>query len=253
MDIVFGIAWHVEIEHVAETGDVEATGRHIRRDHQRNLAILEALKRLEASRLRHVAVKRHSVEIMPLQRGHQRGDVALAVTEDHCVFHIFAVQQRAECLALALWGCPGQMLGNGVGSTCRRCHFDDLRVGDELVAQCLDVVRQGCREEQRLAERRQQADNALHIGNEAHIQHAVGLVDDKDLHICQQDLAALEMVEKAARRGDQYIDSLVQGGVLLGKADTADKKRHRQFVIGAEFLEGVGHLGSQFAGRGQDQ
>ena len=61
------------------------------------------------------------------------------------------------------------------------------------------------------------------------------------------------MVKKPAGRGDQHIDALVEGGVLVGKADTADEKRHRQLVIGAEFLEGVGDLRRQFARWCQDQ
>ena len=61
------------------------------------------------------------------------------------------------------------------------------------------------------------------------------------------------MIEEAARCGDQHIHTLVEGGVLVGKAYTTDQQRHGQLVIGAEFLEGVGHLCGQFAGRGEDQ
>ena len=145
------------------------------------------------------------------------------------------------------------MLCHRVGRGSGRRHFDHLRVRDEFLAELLDVVRQRCREEQCLAKRRQQADNALDVGNEAHVEHPVGLVDDEDLHIRQQDLATFEMIEKAARGGDQNIDPLVERRVLVGKAHTADQQRHRQLVIGAEFFEGVGNLCRKFACRCQDQ
>ena len=253
MDIILGVAGNIEIEDVAEAGNIKAARRHIRCDHQRHLAILEFLQRFEAGRLGHVAMKRHGRKIVPFQRGHEGADIALAVAEDHRVLHILAVQQTAKRLALALRRGPGQVLGDGVGGACRRRHLDDLGVGDELVAELLDVVRQGGREEQGLAKRRQQADNALDIRDEAHIEHPVGLVDDEDFHICQKHLAALEMIEKAARRGDQHIDALVEGGVLVGKAHATDQQRHRQLVVGAEFLEGVCDLSRQLAGRRKDQ
>ena len=253
MDIILGIAGNVKIEHMAETGDVEAARGDVGGDHQRDFTVLEFLQRFQAGGLRHVSMQRHGAEIMPLQRRHQRADVALAVAEDHRVLHILAFQQPAERFALALRCCPGEMLGDGVGGAGRRRYLDDLGVRDELVAEGLDIVGQGGREEQCLAKRRQQADNALDIRDKAHIEHPVGLVDDENLHICQQHLAALEMVEQPARRGDQHIDPLVESRVLVGKADPADQKRHRQLVIGAEFLEGVGHLRGKLAGRGQDQ
>ena len=145
------------------------------------------------------------------------------------------------------------MLCNRVGGACRRRHLDDLRVGDEFVGQLLDVVRQGGREEQCLAQRWQKPDNTLDIGDEAHVQHAVRLVDHQNLHIGQQHLATLEMVEKAAGGGNQNIHTLAEGGVLVSKTDAPDQQRHGQLVIGAEFLEGVGHLCGQLSGGCQDQ
>ena len=198
-------------------------------------------------------MKGHSRKIVPLQRGYEGADVTFAVTENHRVLHIFNVQQAAKRFALALWRRPGQVLGNSVGRACRRCHFNNLGIGDELVAELLDVVRQGGREEQGLAKWRQQADNPLYIRNEAHIEHPVGFVDNEDFHICQQHLAALEMIKQAAGRGNQHIDTLVEGGILVGKAHTADQQRHGQLVVGAEFLEGVGDLSRQFTRWCQDQ
>ena len=190
---------------------------------------------------------------MPFQRCHKRADVALAVAEDHGVLHVFAAKQPAKRLALTLRRGPCQVLCHRVGRGSGRRHLDHLRVRNEFVAELLDVVRQRCREEQCLAERRQQADNALDVGNEAHVEHPVGLVDDEDLHIRQQDLATFEMIEKAARGGDQNIDPFVERRVLVGKAHAADQQRHRQLVIGAEFFEGVGNLCRKFACRCQDQ
>ena len=61
------------------------------------------------------------------------------------------------------------------------------------------------------------------------------------------------MIKQTARRRDQNLYTLAEGGVLVGKADAADEKRHRPFVIGAEFFKGIGDLGGQLARWRQDQ
>jgi hypothetical protein len=77
-------------------------------------------------------------------------------------------------------------------------HLDTHRVLEERVDQALDLLRHGRREEQGLPPRWEQLADALDVGNEPHVEHAVGLVDDEDLHSGEQDLAAPEVIEQAA-------------------------------------------------------
>src|SRR3546814_9453674 len=49
---------------------------------------------------------------------------------------------------------------------------------------------------------------------------------DENLHVGEQYLAALEMVEQAARRRDQHVDPAIEPLLLLGKGDAADQERH---------------------------
>ncbi len=104
--------------------------------------------------------------------------------------------------------------------------LDAHRVLEEGVDQARDLRRHGGREEQRLPARRQQLADALDVGDEAHVEHAVGFVDDQDLDAGQQDLAAPEVVEQAARRGDQHVDAAVELLELVVERDAADQQRH---------------------------
>ena len=65
--------------------------------------------------------------------------------------------------------------------------------------------------------------------------------------------AALEMVEQAARRGDQHVDAALERALLVGEAHAADQQRHVELVVLAVDLEVFGHLGGQFARRLQDE
>src|SRR3954453_1640723 len=94
----------------------------------------------------------------------------------------------------------------------RRLDADWL--GQERVPQGLDLRRHRRREEERLPLRRQELANALDVRDEAHVEHAVGLVDDQDLDAVHEELATAEMVEEAARSGDQDIDATVEFLVL---------------------------------------
>jgi hypothetical protein len=113
--------------------------------------------------------------------------------------------------------------------------------------------RHGGGEEQRLPQGRQHADDLLDIGDEAHVEHAVGFVDHQQAGLGQQQAAALEQVDQPARGRDQHVDAAIQRVLLLGHALAADQQRVVQFEIFAVFDEILGHLECQFARRLQDQ
>ena len=101
-------------------------------------------------------------------------------------------------------------------------------------------------------ERHQLAD-ALDVGDEAHVEHAVGFVDHQQLDAGHQQPAALVMVEQAAGRRDQHVDAAHQLGVLVVERDAADDQRDGELVLGAVFDEGFLHLRGEFARRLEDE
>ena len=60
-------------------------------------------------------------------------------------------------------------------------------------------------EQQRLAVGRRLLDDALEVGAEAHVHHAVGLVEDEDPDAAEVDVAALHEVEQATRGRDEQV------------------------------------------------
>src|SRR5262245_19134853 len=75
--------------------------------------------------------------------------------------------------------------------------------------------RHGGGEEQRLARERNKLADALDVGDEAHVEHAVGLVDHQQLDPGEQKPPALEMVEQPARRRDENVDAAGELGILV--------------------------------------
>jgi hypothetical protein len=144
-------------------------------------------------------------------------------------------------------------LRHGLGGRRRLCDFDADRVRQERVGETLNLRRHGGREEQGLARERDQLCDALDVGNEAHVEHAVGFVDHEDLDAGHQQLAALAMVEQTARRCDQDVDTPVELLFLLVERHAADQKGDVQLVVLAVLVEVFLDLRSKLAGRLEDQ
>ena len=68
MHVVVGMMRHVEIEDVADGGNIEAAGGDVGGDQQRNLALAELIERRGARRLIHVAMQGADAEAVLLQR-----------------------------------------------------------------------------------------------------------------------------------------------------------------------------------------
>ena len=193
---------------------------------------------------------------MALERAGEGGHVALAITENDRVLEVLlAADQAAEGVALffRLAGHTHQALLDGFGGRVLTGDFDLDRVAQEAVGEALDFRRHGGRKEQRLAPRRQQPADALDIGDEPHVEHAVGFIDHEDIDAGEQDPATLELIEHAAGRGDQHVGATIEHLVLVLEADAADQQSHAELVVLAVFLKILVHLRREFARRFEDQ
>ena len=132
-------------------------------------------------------------------------------------------------------------------------NFDAHRVVQKLLGDAPDFRRHGRGEEQRLPGERHQLADAFDVGDETHVEHAVGFVDDQKLDVAEQQPPALEMVEQAAGRGDQHIDAAHQLLVLVVERDAADDQRDVELVIDAVAYEALLDLRRELAGRLEDQ
>ena len=146
-----------------------------------------------------------------------------------------------------------ELLIDGFGGGRGTRHLDLDRIVQELLGDTPDFRRHRRGEEQRLAGERDELADAFDVRNEAHVEHAVGFVDDQELDAGQEQPPALEMIEQATGRGDQHIDAARELGILIVKRDAADQERNIELLAGAVFFKTFLHLGGEFAGRFQDQ
>ena len=127
------------------------------------------------------------------------------------------------------------------------------RIVQELLGDAPDFRRHGGGEEQGLARERHQLADALDVGNEAHVEHAVGLVDHQQLDAGEQQPSALEMVEQPTGRRDEDVDAAGELGILVVERHPADHQRDVELLPGAVLFEAFLHLGGEFARRLEDE
>ena len=238
---------------MADTLDVEPARGNVRCDENVHLAGLEPVEFLEPVRLIHIAVDLARGKTIALQALVELAHSGLAIGEDDRGFDMVVFKQPAQRVALLarLYGHleRGDVLVRG------RCtaDFDPLGIVEELLGQLFDRRRHRCREQHGLTCVGQLRTDELDIGDEAHVEHAIGFVDDQQFAAIEEDLAALEQVHQATRRSDQHVDAIVERLDLIAHLHAANQQRELEIVVLAVFLEILRHLRSEFARRGKDE
>jgi hypothetical protein len=91
------------------------------------------------------------------------------------------------------------------------------------------------------------------ITDEAHVEHAVRLVQDEHLHLAEIQRALLGKIQKAAWGGDQQVAAGAQRVDLRVDADTAKHDHGAQTQVPAVGVGVLGDLRGQLTGRGEHQ
>ncbi len=137
------------------------------------------------------------------------------------------------------------VLGRQLGREARRVERVRLRERADFA-----VERRG--EKHRLALRRQEAENLLHLRLEAHVEHPVGFVKDEDADVAERDHPPVLEIREAARRRDDDVRALEllrlrrdrRAAVCGCGADTERCAEQRQLL---------GHLQRELARRDEDE
>ncbi len=89
--------------------------------------------------------------------------------------------------------------------------------------------------------------------DEAHVEHAVGLVEDEHLDAVEAQVALAHQVEQAAGRRHHHVDAAAQRLHLGALADAAEDHRVRDAQVAAVGAEAVADLRGELARGGQHQ
>jgi hypothetical protein len=119
--------------------------------------------------------------------------------------------------------------------------------------QHVDVAVEGGREQDRAPVVGALVEESLHLGQEAHVGHAVGLVEDDDVDAVEADQLLVDEVGQAARAGDDDVDAAAQRGGLAADGHATEDGLDPGPVGAGQHAQLGGDLGGQLAGGHQHQ
>src|SRR5664280_55074 len=253
VDVVLGHVLDVEVHDVGKGLDVDAARRDVRGDEDLELPVLEPGERLRALRLAAVAVDALARDAVSRELVREAVRAVLRAREGEDALEVAALEQREEQPEL-------QVLRNGVdrlrdadGGQRLPLDVDGHGVLQQLFRKLRDRGRHRGREEERLAALGKVPEDAADIGQEAHVEHPVRLVEDEDFEAGQLRVAEAEMVEEAPGRRDDHVDAAPKRVLLGAHAHAAEDSRAGERRVDRERLEVLVDLRRQFARRGEDE
>ena len=233
--------------------NVDAARCHIGGHQHIHLACAEIGQRALALVLAAVAMDGHSVEAPARQEFRDLVGAMFGAREHDGGLARVLLQIALQQAALVALRNEMHALGDLVGWLAggRDLHAD--RIAQIGRGDFLDILGHGGAEQQRLALVRQVARDGAQRMDEAHVQHMVGLVQHQISAALKADIAALQQVDEAARRGDQHIGALGQTVGLAVDRGAAHNHGDLHWRATGEGIEVLVNLLHQLARGGEDQ
>ena len=96
-------------------------------------------------------------------------------------------------------------------------------------------------------------DDAIHLADEAHVQHAVGLIEDQNFDGAAVETLGFDVLHQTSRGGHYDVGGFGQGGQLFIVFDAPDDGLDDEMGVHGQCPGMLGDLQGQLAGWCQDQ
>ncbi len=251
--IGLGLHGQVVVHDMGDIVDVESARGDIGRDEDGRAPRAEGVERADALVLRLVAVDRLRADVRGLQLARQAVRAVLRLREDDGAVHLEGVEEMDEELRLLRLEHEVELLVDAV-DRARDGRDGDLHgVAQERVREVADLLRHGRREEHRLPLRGEQRRDLADRLDEAHVEHAVCLVEHEEVDLAEVDEPLLQEVDETPRRRDEDIDSLLERADLRALPHAAEDDGVAKRRVAAVACEALADLRGQFARRRKDE
>ena len=217
VDVLLGEERHVVVDDAARRRHVQPARGDVGGHHHVGLAGRECRKRFLALALAAVAVDEHGLHLVASQCGRHPAGATARAAEDHHAASLAVLDERHREGGLGLVVDVMEVLAE-VRTRFRRAgdlrslpanEVHALRILQHLLHHRLHLPGHGGGVEEELPGLRRAGEDLLRLREEAHVEHAVGLVEHALLHERQRDGVQLAEFAHAARRSHQEIDAFL--------------------------------------------
>ena len=253
MDVVLGHHRQLEVDDVRQAVDVEAARGDLGGDEDRRPAGLEVGQRADPLSLALVAVDRDGRDAVAAELLGESIGAVLRAREHQRLVDGAGADEVAQQLALALAVDRVDDLRHERRGGVARRDLDRRRLVQEAAGERPDLLGERRREQQVLAAGGQDVEDAADVADEAHVEHAIGLVEDEDLDRREVDRPLADMIEQATGRGDDEVDPAPERVGLRRKADAAVDRGGADAPVATVDADALLDLERELAGRGEDE
>ncbi|RNA26300.1 ATP-dependent RNA helicase [Brachionus plicatilis] len=251
--IVLVVVGTVVVDDQNEVLDVEAARRDRRGDQQRHAGLLEKVHDALAVVLVDAAVQRHTRVGVFEQIFAQVVGVLLLVDEhDHAALGLKETEQLEQLEILFVLVDDDHVLLDLFADDAAAAHRHLDRLVQGLARQVLHFFGKGGAEHDRLPVGPHVLQYFVDLGLEAHVEHAVRLVQDHvgdPSQVGDASVVGGEHVDHAARRAHNDLGAALQLGYLLGYARAAVHSDHVEAEVARKLATLLGYLHGELAGR----
>ena len=247
------IAGQLHVDHGLQAGDVDAAGRHVGGHQHAETAVGEHRQHLVALALLQIAMQGGRGDALGMQRLDHLLALLAGLAEGHGAGRAMMPEQAHHGGQAILGGDLVEALAN-LRLAVLTLDADAQRRPQIVLGQALDAFRIGRREQQRLPPCRRLAEDVGDGVDEAHVEHAIGFVEHRDVEAVQHQGALAQVLLHPPRGADDHLGAMLQGSDLRTQRHAATKGQDLHVGRGArQATQFAGHLVRQFAGRTEHQ
>jgi hypothetical protein len=180
VDIILGMTGKVVIDHVGDAFHIDSARGDVGRDEDANTAGFKILECAEPLVLGAVGVKSRAGDSQGFQTTSNTVGPVFRTGKDENGLHGFILQKMGKEGRFCVVGYFEQVLGYRFRRIRATPDFNQFRVVHELPGQTLDFSGKRGGKEQRLPLAREKSDNLADGRHEAHVEHAVGLIQNQE-------------------------------------------------------------------------
>mmetsp|Transcript_36749 Transcript_36749/g.59378 ORF Transcript_36749/g.59378 Transcript_36749/m.59378 type:complete len:284 (-) Transcript_36749:669-1520(-) len=267
MHIVVNVGGKIKVDDVGNVRYVQPSRCYIRRNQYRRTTGRKAAKCVLPLLLRAIAVYAGGRQALPGQYARQLVGPPFSLDEDQHQTAFPRPAPRSEerpqdldqhPLLVRLLRYHHPLLYRVRGRPHTANGDEDVVTTQEVTSELLYLLGEGRTEHKRLPLRRPTRhtllfDNAAYLGFEAHVQHAIRLVQDQYAHVRHRHLAPLYQVNQPPRACDEEVAPVFKSSHLGFDADSTIHHRNPQGRAVCELARLLVYLLGQFTRGGQDE
>ena len=253
MHVVFGHVRQLVIHDLRQLIDVDPARCDVGGNKRLQRARFEFSERFGASALALIAVDGHGGNARFFELLSEAISAVLSARKNERLRPFLLTNEMHEKLCFVRFINQHHRLIDDLDRRVAASNLDHLWVVQQAIGKRFNVVGKCSAEEQILPLWRQHCEHLFDVVNEAHVEHAVGLIEHEDFNLREIDRTLAVEIEQSTRRCHHDIDTVTHGLNLWIDAHTTEDagRGHRQKL--AVDTNALFHLRGQLASGREDQ